>query len=96
MPKSRKKTINLCASDLKRIERLIDSGFCVSTRDAVRKGLDALEAGIDELLRREVLPVCQEYDAHPERALPAQEVFDSIRAHHEARMRKEAERHPRH
>jgi len=90
--KLRKTTVSLSARDLKRIERLVDAGFCVSAPDAVRKGLKALEANIDEWLRREVLPVCQEYDAHPERAIPAEEVFDSIRAHHESRMRQEAER----
>jgi len=89
--KFQKKTVSLSSRDLKRIERLVDAGFCISTRDAVRKGLYALEADIDEWLRKEVLPVCQEYDAHPERALSAQEVFKSIRAHHEALVRKSAE-----
>ena len=92
MSKTKMKTINLYASDLKRIERLIDSGYCASTRDIIRRALDALENQIEDWLRKEVLPVCGEYDAHPERAIPAEEVFASIRAHHEARMRKEAER----
>jgi antitoxin ParD1/3/4 len=86
-----KKTITLYASDVKRIDRLVSSGFCLSARDASRKGMDALEARIEEWLRKEVLPVCQELEEHPERALPAEEVFASIRAHHDARMRQSAE-----
>jgi antitoxin ParD1/3/4 len=92
--KLRKTTVSLSSRDLKRIERLINGGFCLSARDAVRKGLAALEADIEEWLRKEVVPVYDEYKAHPERSLSAQEVFDSIRAHHEAWVQKKAERHP--
>jgi len=89
--KPRTKTITLYAADVKRIERLVKSGFCLSSRDAVRKGLDLLEADIEDLLRREVVPVCHEMDAHPERAIPAEEVFNNIRAHYKSLMQKSTE-----
>jgi len=84
----RTKTISLYASDLKRIEQLVECGYCASTRDVVRRALDALENQTEDWLRKEVLPVCREYDAHPERALSAQDVFDNIRAHHDAQGKK--------
>lgn len=92
--KTRMKTINLYSSDVKRIERLVGSGYCASTREIVRRALDALENQIEDWLRKEILPVCEEYDAHPERAIPAEEVFASIRAHHEARLRRETKHRP--
>ena len=95
MSGNKMKTISLYTSDLERIERLVDSGFCLSPRDAVHKALDALEADIEELLRREVVPVCDELDAHPEHSLSAKELSASVYEYHEAWMRKEAKRHTR-
>lgn len=95
MAKLRKKIVNLNARDSKHIEPLVSAGFCLSVRDAVRKGLDVLEADIEGLLHREVVPVCNELDAHPEDSLSAEEVTAAIYEYHEARMRQEAERPPR-
>jgi antitoxin ParD1/3/4 len=93
MSEAEKRTISLHIAEVERIERLVYSGMYASASDAAREALDALEernASLEEWLRKEVVPVCDEVVAHPERTLSADEVFDSIRAHHEARMQKSA------
>jgi antitoxin ParD1/3/4 len=83
----------LPSTQSKYIDKLVKSGGYASGSEVVRAGLRALQerdAAMEQWLREEVLPVCEELDADPSRVLSAQEVFENLRAHHAMRTRKTA------
>jgi antitoxin ParD1/3/4 len=87
------KTISLAAAEVERIEALVSSGAYRSVSDVVHEALIALEqsnAITEDWLRSEVAPVYDAYHADPSRGIPAEEVFDELRAHHERRTEKSA------
>lgn len=83
--------ITVTLGDLhERVEARMASGDYASVSEVVRAGLRALdreEAALDAVLRQRV----QEALADPRPALPAEEVFATLRALHARRMR-DAER----
>jgi antitoxin ParD1/3/4 len=49
--------------------------------------LQERDAAVERWLREEVVPVYDAMKADPNRAVPADKVFDAIRAHHAARLK---------
>lgn len=85
-----KRTVSLPEEQAAYIDQMVASGAFASASEVVRAGLRALqerEAAVERWLREEVAPVYDAMRADPARALSADTVFDSIRAHHAAKVR---------
>ena len=88
MPDTQLPPIMLSESTEAELKYLMETGKYVSETDAIAAAIEALaaqERQFDDFLRREVLPAYEEAQAHPERLIPAEEVFDRILAKHDAR-----------
>ena len=83
------KPISVTLGELQgRVEARVKSGAYASASDVLRAGLRALdreEAAIDAVLRRKV----QEALDDPRAAIPADQVFSELRAHHAKRVKAE-------
>lgn len=93
MTSTQKRTFSLPSAQAKYIDKLVKSGGYASGSEVVRAGLRALkerDAAMEQWLREEVVPVYDAYQADPSRGIPAEKVFDEVRRHHAARMRKSA------
>lgn len=85
-----KRTISLPAEHAEFIDAKVASGDYASASEVVRAGLRALQerdAAIEKWLREEVAPAYDAYRKDPSRAVPIDEAFDAIRAHHAARIK---------
>lgn len=83
-----KRTVSLPEEHAAYIDQMVASGAFASASEVVRAGLRALqerEAAVDRWLREEVAPVYDAMQADPARGLPAEQVFDELRAHHVTR-----------
>jgi antitoxin ParD1/3/4 len=93
MSEALEKTISLAPAEVDRIESLVSSGVYPSASEVVHEALITLEernSSLEDWLREEVGPVYDAYHADPSRGIPAEEVFDQLRAHHEKRTEKSA------
>ena len=93
MAASQKRTFSLPSAQTKYIDKLVKSGGYASGSEVVRAGLRALkerDEAMERWLREEVGPVYDAYLADPGRVIPAKDVFESVRRHHDARVRKSA------
>lgn len=83
MGATEKRTFSLPSEHAAFIDAKVASGAYASGSEVVRAGLRALQerdAAVERWLREEVAPVYDELEAHPETAIPAEDVFAEIRA----------------
>jgi antitoxin ParD1/3/4 len=91
MPEEKSKSIALPEPEVERIESLVRSGAYASAGDVVHEALLALDDR-NQWIREEVLPVYEKFQADPSRAVPAEEVFERLRAHHARRVLEERQK----
>lgn len=90
MPVVSKRTVSLPAEQSRYIDNLVAAGSYASASEVVRAGVRALQerdAAVERWLREDVAPVYDAMITDPGRALPAQDVFASIRARHADRLK---------
>jgi antitoxin ParD1/3/4 len=90
MAATAKRTFSLPAEQARFIDKQVKSGGYASGSEVVRAGLRALQerdAVIERWLREEVVPVYDAMKADPSRGIPAEKVFEAIRAHHDRQMK---------
>lgn len=83
------KTVALANDDAAFVEGLVDRGFYASADEVVRAGLKSLkdtEGGLDAWIQREIFSVVEALEADPSSGIPAEEVFEELRARHAARF----------
>jgi len=93
MPSPEKRTFSLPAEQAGYIDTLVASGTYASGSEVVRAGLRALQerdAAVEKWLREEVVSVCDALQSEPGRAIPAKQVFATIRARHADRLKKKS------
>lgn len=83
MDKVKKRTFSLTVQQSDFIDRKVASGAYASGSEVMREGLRALQerdAAIERWLVEQVVLAHIELKEHPERALPAEQVFDQLEA----------------
>ena len=91
MPSPEKRTFSLPSEQAGYIDTLVASGTYASGSEVVRAGLRALQerdAAVEKWLRKEVAAVYDSVQSNPARAIPAEQVFATIRARHADRLKK--------
>ena len=92
MAATEKRTISMSPEQGKYIDAKIASGDYASASEVVREGLRFLQdrdATIERWLIEKVIPTYDEMRAHPERGIPAEKVFEALRAHNAERVKRE-------
>jgi antitoxin ParD1/3/4 len=85
-----KRTVSLPPEQAGYIDALVAKGAYASASEVVRAGLRALQerdAAVERWLREEVAPIYDAGQADPSRAIPAERVFQTLRAHHAKRLK---------
>ena len=93
MSTTEKRTISLPAEHAAFIDAKVAAGEYASASEVVRAGLRALQerdAAVERWLREEVAPTYDAMEADPSRGIRAEDVFDSIRKRHAARLKGKA------
>ena len=91
MPSPDKRTFSLPEEQANYIDTLVASGTYASGSEVVRAGLRALQerdAAVEKWLHEEVVGVCDAMRSDPGRAIPAKQVFATLRARHADRLKK--------
>jgi antitoxin ParD1/3/4 len=86
-----KRTFSLPAEQSDYVDAQVAAGGYASASEVVRAGLRALQerdAAVDRWLREEAVPVYDAMQADPARAIPAEQVFEEIRAEHATHMKR--------
>ena len=90
MGAAEKRTVSLPAEQASYIDGLVAKGTYASASEVVRAGLRALQerdAAVERWLREEVAPVHDAMQEDPSRAIPADQVLQTLRAHHAKRLK---------
>jgi antitoxin ParD1/3/4 len=90
MAAPQKRSFTLPNEQASYIDHLVESGSYASASEVVRAGIRALQerdAVIERWLREDVAPIYDAMTADPSRGIPANQVFDEIRALHEKRLK---------
>ena len=85
-----KRTFILPAEHAAFIDKQVAKGAFASGSEVVRAGLRALQerdAAVERWLREDVAPAYDAMKADPARAIPAADVFATVRARHRARLK---------
>lgn len=85
-----KRTVSLPVEQSSYVDQLVASGSYASASEVVRAGLRALQerdAAVERWLREDVATTHDAMQADPSRGIPAQDVFDQIRARHADRLK---------
>ena len=91
MPSPEKRTFSLPSEQAGYIDTLVASGTYASGSEVIRAGLRALQerdAAVEKWLREEVIGVYDAMQSDTGSALPADQVFATIRARHADRLKK--------
>jgi antitoxin ParD1/3/4 len=91
MSSPEKRTFSLPAEQAGYIDSLVAAGAYASGSEVVRAGLRALrerDDAVEKWLQSEVVGVCDAMQSDPGRAIPAEQVFATIRARHADRVKK--------
>lgn len=83
MAKVVKRTFSLTEEQAKFIDRKVETGAYASGSEVVREGLRDLQhadIALDRWLKEEVVPTLRKLDENPDRARPADEVFEELLA----------------
>jgi len=86
-----KRSVEIPDEDADFVDGLVSSGRYASAEEVVSAGISALRernGDFDDWLREVALPTAEEMTAHPERGLPAEQVFSDIRREHERRLKR--------
>ncbi|HET8727324.1 MAG TPA: type II toxin-antitoxin system ParD family antitoxin [Alphaproteobacteria bacterium] len=90
MAAAEKRTFSLPSEQASYIDKLVSSGAYATGSEVIRAGLRALQErdlAVERWLRDEVVPVAAAMQADPDRAIPADRVFEEIRALHAERLK---------
>jgi len=93
MPSPEKRTFSLPVEQAGYIDNLVASGTYASGSEVVRAGLRALQerdAAVEKWLLEEVVAVADSMQSNPGLAIPADQVFATIRARHADRLKKKS------
>jgi antitoxin ParD1/3/4 len=93
VPSPEKRTFSLPTEQASYIDALVASGAYATASEVVRAGLRALQerdAAVERWLREEVVPTFDALQADPSRAIPADQVMATLRAHHAKRLKDRA------
>jgi antitoxin ParD1/3/4 len=85
-----KRTISLTTEQASYIDSLVARGTYASVSEVVRAGLRALQerdAAVEGWLTEEVAPVYDAMHADSSRGIPADQVAETLRAHHAKRVK---------
>jgi antitoxin ParD1/3/4 len=91
MSSAEKRTFSLPSEQAGYIDALVASGAYASGSEVVRAGLRALQerdAAVERWLQDEVAQTYDAMQSDPSRAVPAADVFATIRARHADRVKK--------
>lgn len=89
MAPAEKRTFSLPREQSDYIDELVASGAFASGSEVIRAGLRALrerDIAVERWLAQDVVPVVLAMQANPQRAIPAKDVFDEVRRHHQSRQ----------
>ena len=87
MSQVQKRTFSLPREHADFIDAKVSSGTYASGSEVIRAGLRALQerdAAVEHWLREAVGPAYDAMKADPARGIPAEKVFENLRAHHAA------------